>query len=165
MRATINPAFNLADEDLALLDEAQLSELRGHAAALTRRVDEALARVRPAPLPVLVTRVEFAVPSDALIGPRFPSWAEAVGYARRKISRLEYPGQVMNKKSPEYHPRRVFQEEDVLVVYTRAFVQMRVVEPVQARSGSAVRSGLDGVAMSWEVFHDGTVEARGEAGR
>jgi hypothetical protein len=160
MAVALNPAFNLTVEDLELLDDMQLSKLRGHTAALTRRVDEVLAKRRPAPLPVRVTGVDFEVAAHAVIGPRFLSWAEAVEYARRKISRMEYRGQLINKASLEYHPRRHFQEEDTLVIYTRSFVNMRVVEPVQARDGGGPESGQDGVAMTWEVFHDGAVEAR-----
>ena len=109
---------------------------------------------------VLVERVDFAVPYPAgTIGPRFQTWRQAVDHARGIIERFEYRGQVIRRDVPWFHPGRYFQEDDTLVVYSRAFVHMRVVEPVQERPGSAVRSGMDGVAMTWEVFRDGTVEA------
>ena len=109
---------------------------------------------------VQVERVDFAVPYPAgTIGPRFATWQQAVDHARERIERFEYRGQVIRRDVPWFHPRRYFQEDDTLVVYSRAFVHMRVVEPVQERPGSAVRSGMDGVAMTWEVFRDGAVEA------
>ena len=108
---------------------------------------------------IIVTKVDFAVPTHATIGPRFPSWQEAVKHARTLIERLEYRGQVVRKDQPDYHPRRCFQEEDTLVVYTRSFVHRRVTEPVQDRPGQT-RSGTDRVAHTWEVFRDGAVEAQ-----
>jgi len=108
---------------------------------------------------VRVERVDFAVPCPAgTIGPRFPSWQQAVDHARGTITRFEYRGHLIRRDVPGYHPRRYVQEEDTLVVYSRAFVHLRVVEPVQERPGSAVPSGMDGVAFTWEVFRDGTVE-------
>jgi len=106
----------------------------------------------------LVSAVDFAVPDHATIGPRFPSWGEAVDHARETIRRFEYRGQRARPHSPDYHPRRCFQEGDTLVVFSRAFVHMRVTEPVQDRPGSSQQSGQDGVAMAWEVFQDGTTE-------
>ena len=106
----------------------------------------------------VVSMVDFGVPTSATIGPRFPSWLEAVHHARTLIQRMEYPGQVIRPQASWFHPRRYFQEGGTLVVYSRSFVQMRVTEPVQGRPGSSVRSGVDRVAASWEVFHDGTTE-------
>jgi hypothetical protein len=106
----------------------------------------------------LVSAVDFAVPDHATIGPRFPSWGEAVAHARGTIQRFEYRGQRVRPDSPDYHPRRCFQEGSTLVVYSRAFVHMRVTEPVQDRPGSSQQSGQDGVAATWEVFLDGTTE-------
>lgn len=111
----------------------------------------------------LVTDVYFAVPVGATIGPRFPAWAAAVEHARGTITEHRYPGQVIRPDTPDYHPRRHIQDGPVLVVRTRAFVHMRVTQPVQDRPGSAVRSGVDTVAATWEVFADGTVEARDSA--
>jgi hypothetical protein len=121
-------------------------------------MEPATAVTAPPTRGVIVTDVDFAVPTHATIGPRFASWKEAVAHARGTIQRFEYRGGVIRKDSPDYHPRRHFQEEDTLVVYSRAFVQMRIVEPIQDRRGSEVQSGKDGVALSWEVFQDGTVE-------
>lgn len=104
-----------------------------------------------------VELVDFAVPCGGTIGPRFPSWQEAVDYARGTIKRTEYRGQVIRPDLPGFHPRRDFQEGDMLVTYSRAFVHMRVTEPVQDRPG-VQRSGTDRVALTWEVFRDGTVE-------
>jgi hypothetical protein len=108
---------------------------------------------------VQVTAVDFEVSTYHPME-RVDSFAEAVKRARATIERFEYRGQVMNKQSPDYHPRRVFQEEDVLVHYSRAFVNLRVVEPIQDRPGK-MRSGIDRVACTWEVFRDGTVETFG----
>lgn len=112
----------------------------------------------------MITAVDFAVPTDYTIGPRFPTWAEAVERARQKIQRFEYKGQKIRPDSVDFHSRRHFQEGDTLVTHSRAFVQMRITEPIQERAGSEVRSGQDGVAASWEVFHDGTVEALENSG-
>lgn len=111
-----------------------------------------------------VTAVDFAVPTDYTIGPRFPTWREAVEDARSKIHRLEYRDQTIKPDAPEFHPRRYFQEGNTLVVYTRSFVQMRVTEPIQDRPDGGEPHGLDDVRMSWEVFHDGTVEAMEDSG-
>lgn len=108
----------------------------------------------------LVTGVDFAVPVGATIGRRFPAWADAVEHARGKITEHRYPGQVIRPGTPDYHPRRHIQDGAMLVVRTRAFVQMRVTQPVQDRPGSAIRSGVDTVTATWEVFGDGAVEAR-----
>lgn len=108
---------------------------------------------------VVVEKVDFAVPTHYTIGKRFPTWEEAVSHARATISGIEYPGQKVNPDALYYHPKRYVQEGDVLVNYSRAFVHMRVVEPVQEREGSRVKSGSDAVVMSWEVFQDGSVEA------
>jgi hypothetical protein len=97
--------------------------------------------------------VDFAAPSvSGTIGRRFADWRDAVNHARGTIFRHEYKGQLINKAAPEFHPRRYFQEDDVLVVYTRAFVHMRVTTD---RAGGG---GEDGVQFTWEVFRDGTVE-------
>jgi len=106
----------------------------------------------------VVSAVYFTVPSGASIGPGFSGWGEAVAHARGTIERFEYRGQVIRPDAPDFHPRRCFQEGDTLVTYSRAFVQMRVTEPVQARP-SGPQSGQDGVAATWEVFRDGTAEA------
>jgi len=108
---------------------------------------------------IQVTGVDFAVPMvHGTIGDRYPSWGEAVEAARASIKRFEYKGHVVRPGSADFHPRRHFQEFDTLVIYSRAFVHMRVTEPVQARPESMVRSGQDRVAATWEVFHDGTAE-------
>jgi hypothetical protein len=104
-----------------------------------------------------VEQVDFAIPTSGTIGPRFASWQEAVRSAREMITRREYPGQQVREDAPDFHPRRFVQEGDTLVVYTRAFVDMRVTEPVQDRPGG-LRSGTDRVAFRWEVFRDGIVE-------
>ena len=88
----------------------------------------------------LVTGVDFAVPTAYTLGDRFATFHQAVQVAQSRIKRLNYPGQ-----TPDHR-------------YTRQFVHMRQVEPIQDRGGS-VESGSDGVIMSWEVFHDGTVRA------
>jgi putative endonuclease len=110
--------------------------------------------------PEQVERVDFAVPGGGTIGPRFPSWQEAVDHARAAIERFEYPGQQVREDAPGFHPRRYFQEGGTLVVYSRAFVHMRAVTtPVQDRPGGAAKHGrCDGVVCAWEVFRDGTVE-------
>jgi hypothetical protein len=115
----------------------------------------------PPPLPpgLRVTKVYFAVPGHYGAGPEFTSWDAAVTAARETIQRFEYRGQLINKASPDYHPRRWFQEDDILIHYSRAFVELRVTEPVQPRPGSTQESGLDAPALRWEVFHDGTIEA------
>lgn len=107
---------------------------------------------------ITVTGVDFAVPSHYGIGERFATWEEAVEYARSTIKRTEYEGQTVNPDDPYYHPLRKVQKGRTLVSYSRAFVQMREIEPVQARPGSAIRSGGDTPVRSWEVFHDGTAE-------
>ena len=94
----------------------------------------------------LVTAVDFAVPTNYGIGDRFPSFAEAVEAARATIECFTYPGQGKDGADA--------------VRYSRAFIHMRQVEPVQDRPG-AVRSGCDGILARWEVFVDGTI--RGEA--
>ena len=111
--------------------------------------------------PEQVERVDFAVPGGGTIGPRFPSWQEAVDHARAAIERFEYPGQHLDEGTPGFHPRRHAQEGGTLVVYSRAFVHMRAVTtPVQDRPGGAAKPRrCDGVACTWEVFRDGTVEA------
>lgn len=83
---------------------------------------------------IQVTGVDFAVPAHYDIGQRYPSWQEAVTAARATITRFDGTGQ-----------------------YSRAFVHLRVTEPVQDRGDGAGPSGQDWVAASWEVFHDGTV--------
>lgn len=88
----------------------------------------------------IVEGVDFAVPTHYGIGERFPTWAEAVARAHSTIERFDYPGQ---GRDP---------------AYSRAFVHMRQVEPVQEQPAGPA-SGSDGVVMSWEVFHDGTVRA------
>lgn len=105
---------------------------------------------------VQVANVDFAVPGSTGYGPRFPSWLDAVGHARQTIVRFEYPGQAVNPESADYHPRRHFQEGTVLVSYSRAFVEMRVTEPVQDRPGGTY--GSDSPVARWEVFRDGTAE-------
>jgi putative endonuclease len=105
----------------------------------------------------IVEQVDFAVPAGGTIGPRFPSWREAVDHARGTIQRHEYRGQVIRRDVPDFHPRRHFQEDDTLVVYTRAFVHMRVTTRPLNCAGSPI-SSTDGVACTWEVFRDGTVE-------
>lgn len=107
---------------------------------------------------IQVTAVMFSPTKYGETGMLCASWEEAVRRARGMITRTDYKGQVIRRDVPGFHPRRYFQEDDTLVTYSRAFVQMRVTEPVQDRPGSAVRSGLDGVACSWEVFHDGAAE-------
>lgn len=107
---------------------------------------------------IQVTAVMFSPTKYGETATLCASWKEASELAREMIVRAAYKGHVIRRDEPGFHPRRYFQEDDTLVVYSRAFVQMRVVEPVQDRPGSAVRSGLDGVACSWEVFHDGTAE-------
>jgi hypothetical protein len=106
---------------------------------------------------VEVEGVDFAVPAAATIGVRFASWREAVDHARETVVGFKYPGQHAREDSPDFHPRRFVQQGDTLIIYSRAFVQMRVVEPVQDRPGG-VRHGTDRVACTWEVFRDGTVE-------
>lgn len=108
----------------------------------------------------LVSGVDFAVPGHYDIGDRFPSWDEAVQHAREKIVAHRYPGQKIRPSAMDYHPRRFVQDGNDLVVYTRAFVHMRIVEPIQDRPDSGVPSGSDHVAMTWEVFQDGAIETR-----
>ena len=96
----------------------------------------------------LVLRVDFAVPAHASIGDRFPQWQDAVDAAQRTIKRHTYQGQTVRTDAPDYHPRRHFQTEAGLEVYTRAFVHMRV-----------LTTASDSVARTWEVFFDGTAEA------
>jgi hypothetical protein len=105
----------------------------------------------------VVTKVVFAVPMNYTTGPEFDTWAEAVDYARDTIERFVYPNQTVRPDAPDYDPRRTFQDGDDLISYTRAFVQMRVTEPIQDRGEGRQSSGTDGVAMSWEIFQDGTV--------
>jgi hypothetical protein len=104
-----------------------------------------------------VELVDFAVPTGGTIGLRFASWPQAVARARETIERFEYPGQRLRVDDPDFHPRRFVQEGSTLVVYSRAFVDMRVTEPVQDRP-SGQRSGDDRMACRWEVFRDGAVE-------
>lgn len=115
------------------------------------------AMTQPGPAAVLVTDVYFAVPGTGGYGPRFPSWPEAASHARSTIERAEYPGQLVNPGLPEYHPRRHFQEGVALVCYSRAFVELRVTEPVQDRPGCGPY-GSDSAVARWEVFRDGTAE-------
>ena len=91
----------------------------------------------------LVERVYFAVPTNYTQGEEFESFAEALQAARATIVCFTYPGQG--------------QDNEDLVRYSRAFVDLRVTEPVQEREGHAVRSGSDHVAKRWEVFNDGTI--------
>lgn len=112
---------------------------------------------------ILVEAVDFAVPTHYTAGDRFGTWQEAVDHARSTIKRFEYPGQRVNENDMYYHPRSDFQEGGTLVSYSRAFVDMRIKEPVQDR-GDGVASGTDRVAMRWEVFHDGSVEASPDRG-
>jgi len=107
--------------------------------------------------PEQVERVDFAVPGGGTIGPRFPSWQEAVDHAGAAIERFEYPGQQVREDAPGFHPRRYFQEGGTLVVYSRAFVHMRVTTRPLDRDASPI-SSTDGVACTWEVFRDGAVE-------
>jgi hypothetical protein len=111
---------------------------------------------------VKVTAVDFATPGHYGTGPRFPSWKEAVDHARETIKRFEYPGQAVCTDDLYYHPLSHVQEGGTLVHYSRAFVEMRVMEPVQDRPGSDVQYGSDRPAFIWEVFHDGTAETRPE---
>jgi hypothetical protein len=106
-----------------------------------------------------VTAVDFAVPGHYDIGPRFTSWTEAVDHARSKIIAHRYAGQKLRPDVPGFHPKRNVQDGDAVIGYSRAFVQMRVVEPIQERGDGAGPCGSDGVVMTWEVFNDGTVEA------
>lgn len=96
----------------------------------------------------LVLGVDFAVPVHATIGDRFALWQDAVDAAQRTVKRHTYQGQTVRTDAPDYHPRRHFQTEAGLEVYTRAFVHMRV------RTETS-----DSVARTWEVFFDGTAEA------
>lgn len=111
------------------------------------------------PVRIEVTKVDFAVPGHYDIGPRFRSWDAAVAHARNKITVHRYAGQKLRPEAPDFHPKRHVQNGDGLLSYSRAFVQMRVVEPVQERGDGAGPCGSDGVVMTWEVFKDGTVEA------
>lgn len=95
--------------------------------------------------------IDFAVPTHYTTGPRFAAWQTAVDEARKTIERIEYKGQVINKDAPDYEPRRMVQEDDTLVHYTRAFVHMRAV--TRSANGST-----DGVLMTWEVFRDSVVK-------
>jgi len=110
--------------------------------------------------PEQVERVDFAVPAGGTAGPRFGAWQEAVDHAQATITRFEYPGQHLDECAPGFHPRRYAQEGSTLVVYGRAFVHMRAATtPAQDRPGDATKPGrCDGVACTWEVFRDGTVE-------
>lgn len=110
------------------------------------------------PIRTRVTQVDFAVPAGAAIGERFDSWSAAVDFAGDSIQRFTFKGQTVQADAPDYHPKRYFQEGDTLVVYSRAFVQMRVAEPIQDRA-NGIRDGSDHVAMTWEVFSNGTIEA------
>lgn len=96
-----------------------------------------------------VTGVDFAVPVHAMIGDRYPAWQDAVDAAQRTVKRHTYQGQKVRTDAPDYHPRRHFQTEAGLEVYTRAFVHMRVTTETS-----------DSVARTWEVFFDGSAEAR-----
>jgi hypothetical protein len=103
----------------------------------------------------LVEAVYFTVPTHYTIGERFGTWQEAVDHARSTIAQSRYPGQ---RAGLGAHPRRYHQDGSTLVVDTRAFVDLRVTEPIQDREDSSVRSGSDHSVMTWEVFADGTVE-------
>lgn len=105
----------------------------------------------------IAERVDFAVPAGGTIGPRFPFWREAVDHARGRIQRHEYRGRVIRRDSPDFHPRRHFQEDNTLVVYSRAFVHIRVTTRPLNRAGRPI-SRTDGVACTWEVFRAGAVE-------
>jgi hypothetical protein len=105
----------------------------------------------------IVSDVYFTLPTPG-VGERCANWRDAVSRALAKIQRTEYKGQLIRPDSDEYHPRRHFQEGDTLVVYSRAFVELRVTEPVQPRPVGRP-SGHDGPVMRWEVFHGGVVEA------
>ncbi len=109
---------------------------------------------------MVVAAVDFAVPTHYSIGDRFPTWGEAVEVARGTIRTTVYKGQTVNPCTPYYHPKRYRQGATGLECDTRAFVQMREVQPVQDRPDSSVRSGSDAVVRSWEVFADGTTELR-----
>ena len=96
-----------------------------------------------------VLGVDFAVPVHATIGDRYPAWQDAVDAAQRTIKRYTYQGQRVRTDASDYHPKRHFQAEAGLEIYTRAFVHMRVTTETS-----------DSVARTWEVFFDGSAEAR-----
>ena len=95
-----------------------------------------------------VLGVDFAVPGYGTIGDRYPRWQDAVDAAQRTIKRHTYQGQKVRTDADDYHPKRHFQADAGLEVYTRAFVHMRVTTPIS-----------DSVSRTWEVFYDGSAEA------
>lgn len=110
----------------------------------------------------IVEKVDFAVPTNYSIGDRFDTFGAALEAAVATIKATRYRGQRL--RAPEkypavanFHAKRYSEQCGDLVIDSRAFVQLRVVEPIQDR-GDNLRSGLDGVLMTWEVFRDGTAE-------
>lgn len=111
----------------------------------------------PERCPVMIKKVDFAVPTTGSIGERFDTFEEAVAEARLRIGATYYRGASRPDDKPEVHPKRIFwvYSEDGstklgTIHFHRAFVHTRLVASwaVDAARGT----GTDTVIATEEIF-------------